>query len=182
MVSRLSWQLSVYQQLEAVIFIATWISDFATRKDKWVPDCRICCIALKQIKYILQIHRYSLLLGIRSCEGVALIWKGKRWETLECLPTHVVQNAVKRIGSRQTKFGGGGGGDKQGVSWAMRIWWIAVLVERRTFGNLLQQDWFRSLPRYDHRDVVGRPENSIKANDQHISPWNTRAFSTHPIS
>lgn len=78
--------------------------------------------------------------------------------------------------------GGGGGGDKQGVSWAMRIWWIAVLVERRTFGNLLQQDWFRSLPRYDHRDVVGRPENSIKANDQHISPWNTRAFSTHPIS
>ena len=103
MVSRLSWQLSVYQQLEAVIFIATWISDFATRKDKWVPDCRICCIALQQIKYILQIHRYSLLLGIRSCEGVALIWKGKRWEKLECLPTHVVQNAVKRIGSRQTK-------------------------------------------------------------------------------
>ena len=249
MVSRLSWQLSVYQQLEAVIFIATWISDFATRKDKWVPDCRICCIALKQIKYILQIHRYSLLLGIRSCEGVALIWKGKRWETLECLPTHVVQNTVKRIGSRQTKstdnlklqfhlfelsqsvsclspstiftlpiihlvyhtnvcitvasnfswvlrylpnrnqkqylckiWGGEEGGDKQGVSWAMRIWWIAVLVERRTFGNLLQQDWFRSLPRYDHRDVVGRPENSIKANDQHISPWNTRAFSTHPIS
>ena len=32
-----------------------------------------------------------------------MIWKGKRRETLECLPTHVVQNAVKRIGSRQTK-------------------------------------------------------------------------------
>ena len=47
---------------------------------------------------------------------------------------------------------------------------LRFLVERRTFGNLLQQDWFRSLPRYDHRDVVGRPENSIKANDQHISP------------
>lgn len=67
--------VSVYQQLEAVIFIATWISDFATRKDKWVPDCRICCIALKKNKYILQIHRYSPLLLIRSCKGVALISK-----------------------------------------------------------------------------------------------------------
>lgn len=242
MVSRLSSQLSVYQQLEAVIFIATWISDFATRKDKWVPDCRICCIALKQNKHILQIHRYSLLLEIRSCEGVALIWKGKRWETLECLPTHVVQNAVKRIGSRQTKST-----DNlklqfhlfelsqsvsclspftifklpiihlvyhpkvcitvaSNFSWVLRYWslpksnpkqylcktlgelnmvgnvnmvnWLRFwsIKERRTFGNLLQQGWFRSPPRYDHRDGVGRPENIIKANDQHVSPWNSRSI------
>jgi len=197
--------VSVYQQLEAVIFIATWISDFATRKDKWVPDCRICCIALKQNKYILQIHRYSPLLGIRSGEGVALIWKGKRWETLECLPTHVVQNAVKRIGTRQTKST-----DnlklqyhlfelsqsvsclspftifklpiihlvyhtKVCITVASNFSWVLRYC-RRTFGNLLQQDWFRSPPRYDHRDGVGRPENSIKANDQHVSSWNTRSI------
>ena len=169
--------------------------------------------------------------GSGRARGVALIWKGKRWETLECLPTHVVQNAVKRIGSRQTKstdnlklqfhlFELSQSGSclspftiftlpiihlvyhtnvcitvASNFSWVLRYLpnrkvyhgqcgygELRFLVERRTFGNLLQQDWFRSLPRYDHRDVVGRPENSIKANDQHISPWHTRAFSTHPIS
>ena len=170
-----------------------------------------------------------------------MIWKGKRWETLECLPTHVVQNAVKQIRSRQTKstdnlklqfhlfelsqsvsclspftiftlpiihlvyhtnvcitpllpispgyygifpieiknntyakFKGGRGGRRGGINKVYHgqceYGELRFLVERRTFGNLLQQDWFRSLPRYDHRDVVGRPENSIKANDQHISP------------
>ena len=95
--------VSVYQQLEAVIFIATWISDFATKKDKWVPDCRICCIALKQNKYILHINRCSLLLGIRSWEEVALISKREALGNARMPANPRGKNAIKRTGTRQTK-------------------------------------------------------------------------------
>lgn len=41
----------VGQQLDAVIFIATWISDLATRNDNCSPASRISCMALVEMKH-----------------------------------------------------------------------------------------------------------------------------------
>ena len=70
---------------------------------------------------------------------------------IEVFPREIKKILMQNLG--RTKQGG------QCEYGELRFWSIN---ERRTFGNLLQQDWFRSPPRYDHRDGVGRPKKRIK--------------------